>query len=307
MKKGLSYIILALVLATCIMQEAAAQKAMAGVDRNKIVIGEQVNLVLAVENAASLSAWFDLPDSINHIEVVERQKIDTIRIGNIVNYKQAITITSFDSGRWELPALKLPGTTAATPPITIDVLPVDVSHMQDYHDVKEIEEVQVKTPWYIIAAIVLVTLLSIIFIYWLYKKKKQQVIIKPVLKQNQTPLQWALAELDKLQQQQLYLHKEVKQHYSRITDIARSFFHLQLQHPALYETTDEWMVRLQYVPVDSQAKLSFFQLLRLAETVKFAKYIPPVEENERAVDTAKQIINHVADAEANTAFQPRIS
>ncbi len=268
-------------------------------------MGEQVKLILAVENARSLNGWFSIPDSINHIEVVERQKIDTINIGNIVNYRQVITITSFDSGRWELPPLTVPGLKGATPPITLEVMPVDVRHMQDYHDVKEIEEVQVGTPWYIIAALILLALVSLALIYYFYKKKKNQVIVKPVLKGNQTPLDWALLELDKLQQQQLYLHKQVKQHYIKVTDIARSYFHLQLAHPSLQETTDEWMVRLQPVAAEPSSKTAFFQLLRMAETVKFARYIPPVEENERAVEITKQYIQQVAAAQAHAAYQPK--
>lgn len=278
---------------------------MAGVDRNKIVIGEQIKLVLAVENGHQLTSWFQVPDSINHIEVVERKKIDTIRIGNIVNYAQEIIITSFDSGRWQLPAFSISGVAQATQPIAIDVLPVDVSHMQDYHDVKEIEEVTVKTPWYIIAAIILAVLIALALIYWLYKKKRAQEIVKPVLQPSQTPSEWALAELDKLQQQQLYLHKQVKPHYSRLTEIARSFFHLQLHQPALHQTMDEWMIRLQTVSADQQVKTSFFQLLRLAEAVKFAKYQPPHDENEKSVEIARQMIVNVSAAEAHAAYQPK--
>lgn len=278
---------------------------MAGIDRNKIVIGEQIQLVLAVENAGSLSGWFNIPDSINHIEVVERQKIDTIKIGNIVNYSQRIIITSFDSGRWQIPALRIAGLSKSTQPMVIDVLPVDVSHMQDYHEIKDIIEVEAATPWIIIAALALLTLLAIVVIYYLYKNKKTQTVAAPVLKGNQTPLEWALAELDKLQQQQLYLHQQVKQHYSSLTDIARSYFFLQMQHTSLHSTTDEWMVQLQSVPADADVKTAFFQLLRLADTVKFAKYIPPSYENEKSVDVTRQLITNVAAANAHAAYQPK--
>ncbi len=278
---------------------------MAGVDRNKIVIGEQIQLVLAIENAGSIPGWFNLPDSSNHIEVVERQKIDTIKIGNIVNYSQKITITSFDSGQWQIPALSIAGVAKTTQPIVIDVLPVDVSHMQDYNEIKDIVEVELSTPWIIIAALALLTVLALAIIYFMYQRKQRRVVVAPVLKGKQTPLEWALAELDKLQQQQLYLHKQVKQHYSTLTDIARSYFFLQLQHASLHQTTDEWMVSLQSVRADTEVKTSFFQLLRLAETVKFAKYIPPAEENEKSVDVARQIITNVGAAEAHAAYQPK--
>jgi hypothetical protein len=304
-QRKLHIVYLLFILASLFIETVHAQNVLAGVDRNKIVIGEQIKLVVAVENANSIRGWFNLPDSANHIEVVERKEIDTINIGNIVNYRQEIIITSFDSGRWQIPPITIEGAARSTQPITIDVLPVDVSHMQDYHDVKDIEQVELRTPWYIYAALIIVLLASVAIIYWLYKKKKTQVVAPPVIKGSQTPFQWALQELSQLQEQQLYLHKQVKQHYSRITDIARSFFYMQLQHPSLHSTTDEWMVHLQSVPADQQLKTSFLQMLRLAETVKFAKYVPPHEDSEVAITTTRDFIKNVAAAEANAAYQPK--
>ncbi len=305
MKHHILYHILPLVIAFGICSTGWSQTIMAGIDRNKIVIGEQVQLVVAVENGKGISGWINLPDSINHIEVVARQKIDTIKIANIINYRQVITITSFDSGQWQIPPLSVNGISKSTPPITIDVLPVDVSHLDDYHDIKDIIEVQVGTSWMVIAAIALLTLLSIIIIYWLYKKKRKVVTRAPVLTGTQTPLDWAMDELDKLQQQQLYVQRQEKKHYSKLVDIARSYFHVQLHHQSLHLTTEEWMLQLQSVDADNEIKISFFQLLRLADTVKFAKYIPPAAENDKSVEVARNFIKNVASANAHAAYQPK--
>ena len=305
MKHGRLYTTLVAIIALLFVQiQSRGQTPAAGIDRNKIVIGEQIQLVLAVENAGSLTSWFQLPDSINHFEIVERQKIDTIKIGNIVNYSQVIIITSFDSGRWQIPALNLNGVARTTQPITIDVLPVDVSQMQDYHDIKDIIEVQVETSWIIIAALALLTLISLVIIYWLYKRKKPQTIAAPLLKGKQTPLEWAIDELNKLQQQQLYLNNQVKQHYSHLTDIARSFFVMELKHTSRHQTTEEMMMQLQPVAVSSEVKTTFFQFLRMADSVKFAKYIPAVQESERAIDVIKQMITNVAAGNVHAAYQP---
>ena len=287
---------------TCIY----SQIVQAQVDRDKILIGEQIKLKLTVQTPRPLSTWFRFPDSLNHFLVTGRSKIDTVRGGKLLNYNQTISITSFDSGRWEFPSLSIASIQQSTPPIAIDVLPVDVSKLMDYHDIKEIEEVKQENNTLIIAIIATLTLLSLALTYLLIRKKKQQYIQARAAKGNLTPLQWALVELDKLQQQGLYNKSQVKKHFSELTNISRKFFHLELHQPTLHQTTDELMVKLQSLPVDTDAKISFIQLLRLADTVKFAKYLPPVDESERSIETAKHMLHNVAQLQLNThaKYQP---
>ena len=69
---------------------------------------------------------------------------------------------------------------------------------------------------------------------------------------------------------------------------------MQLHHKSLQQTTDEWMVNLHALPVNQDTKTSFLQLLRLADTVKFAKYQPPAFENEQSIPVALQMVERVA-------------
>ena len=266
-------------------------------DRDKILLGEQIKVLLKSDNLNGITNWFAFPDTINHLEVVERSKIDTIEIAGTQNYQQTITITSFDSGQWQIPSLQLVAANNVkytTLPITIEVIPVDVSQMQDYHDIKEIVEVEQKNSRLIIIIIAAITLISIGLIYWLMKKKKAVVVQAPKLTGNLSPVQWALQELDKLQAENLPAKNAVKQHYQQLTNIARQYFYLQLNHQSLHQTTAEWMLDLQAISVRQDAKTSFLQLLRLADTVKFAKYLPPAEENDQSIITARQMVEQVA-------------
>ncbi|MEJ7682638.1 MAG: hypothetical protein WKG06_33230 [Segetibacter sp.] len=193
-------------------------------NRDRIFIGEEIKLKLSVEQGRAGITWFSFPDSLNHIEIVKRSKIDTVLNGNYTNYYQTILITSFDSGRWEFPPLSLPGIRRSTLPISIDVLPVDVSKMQDYNDIKDIEEVKPENNGLITVIIAIITLLSIAAIYWLLIKKKKAVQANTVLKGKLSPLEWAMAELNKLNRQNLSAPGEVKKYYSELTNISRTFF-----------------------------------------------------------------------------------
>jgi len=285
-----------------------AQVVKAQVNRDKILIGEQIKLKLTLQSERRIPTWFQFPDSINHLLIVNRTKIDTVLNGRFTNYYQTLTITCFDSGRWEFPSLAVAEINKATNPIMIDVMPVDVSKLQDYHDIKEIEEVKQENNKTIIAIIAAITLLSLAVIHWVIRKKKKISVQAPVLKNNLTPLQWAMAELDKLQQQKLYNNGQVKKHYSELTNISRNFFYLQMHQPSLHQTTDEWMMSLQSLPVKSESKTSFIQLLRLADAVKFAKYVPPMDENETSVETTRTMLHDVAQMRQNahSKFQPQL-
>lgn len=284
---------LTLMVLLSVTAELFSQTTKAGVDRNKIFIGEQIKLKLAVEGGRAGMKWFSFPDSLNHFEIIKRDKIDTVLNGKFTNYYQVITITSFDSGRWEFPSLFMPGISQPTPPIAIDVMPVDVSQMEDYNDIKDIIEVTADTNWWIIGIIALITLLSLVMIYWLFSRKRKVLVLKKTLNGKQTPLEWALAELNKLKDQSLQTPAEVKKYYSGLTDISRTFFFMQLQQHSVQQTTDEWMATLHPLTVDADTKTAFFQVLRLADTVKFARYLPHVRDNETSIEVVKTMLQKV--------------
>lgn len=285
----------------------SAQTVKVAANRNKIFIGEQVKLKFSIEKGKAGINWFQFPDSINHFEIVEKSKIDTVLNGSYTNYYQTISITSFDSGLWEFPSLSLAGINQATNPISINVLPVDVSKMQDYNEIKDIEEVKPENNWLIVGILAAITLISIIVIYWLLKKKKAAVS-KPLLKGNLTPLEWALAELNKLNAKNIQTPVEIKRYYSELTNISRTFFSMQLQQHSLQQTTDEWMVNLQPLPVANEIKTAFFQFLRLADTVKFAKYLPPARENEISAEAIKLMLQKVSllQSDLHSNYQPKL-
>lgn len=283
---------------------SSAQTISAGVDREKIRIGEKILLTIKVEDVKpnSINSWLNFPDTVNHFEVVERGKIDTIKVDGTVNYQQIINITSFDSGRWQIPALSLPvanGTVLKTNSIEIDILPVDVSHLKDYNDVKEIVEVEGENSKLLIILLIIATLIALAIVIWLTRNKKK-LVQAPKVVDNRLPLEWAIAELNKLRDENLPSQGLVKQFYQRFTDISRQYFYRQLNHSAIHQTTDEWMLALQDLPIDNQAKTPFFQSIRLADTVKFAKYLPPQNEHENSLLSAVEIFKSVAAWKAST-------
>ena len=118
-------------------------------------------------------------DSIPHFEILERKKIDTVDDREGIKLSQNLTLTSFDSGHWAIPSFELP----ADKPMYTDSIPVDVGFSpfdpnQDYHDIKDVIDVQVKEKkeetwyWYAAASALLIAAI----IYFLVRKRKNLLL-----------------------------------------------------------------------------------------------------------------------------------
>src|SRR5262249_2817896 len=91
----------------------------AAVDKNSILIGERLNLTLEADIPENEPIRFFVIDTIPHFELT-KHKIDTTNTSEGTLLKQVISLTSFDSGRWVIPAFSL-GENFSTDSIAIDV------------------------------------------------------------------------------------------------------------------------------------------------------------------------------------------
>jgi len=165
--------------------ETIIANAKVSVNRSRILLGEQIELTLRLEILQGTQSvqWPQLPDSLNHFEVLKRTPLDSIRSGNNLTYTQTLTLTSFDSGHWVLPSVSF---IAGKKSVRTDSLAIDVTNVvlkgKDYNDIKEIIEVaEPGFDWkkwlpYIIGTVLVVALL----LYWLSNRKKKPVVEKQV-------------------------------------------------------------------------------------------------------------------------------
>ena len=284
---------------------AYTQSASSTIDRNKILLGEQVNLQLKAEDINTrmffLQDWFNIPDSISYIQVVKRGAIDTVDVGGVTTFTQMLTITSFDSGKWKLGPLQLimqdrttgNQTVLQTDSVVLEVLPVDVSNMQNYHDVKDILDVEVKPNYWLYVAIAASAIVLIILIWLMVKGSKKKKVDLPKPAYKGTPLEHALQQIKELEGEDLPAKQQVKLFYTRLSEILRNYFNDRFNVHSSHATSDELMVLLSVYLQDEKYRTEFYQLLRLSDAVKFAKYIPSTEQNEKAVKTAIETLQHV--------------
>ncbi len=291
---------LALLLCLVVSNNTQAQKLSASLDRDKILLGEQVTLTIKAEDINPLSAtlvtWANLPDTGNHIEVVKREATDSAMISGLNTYVQKITITSFDSGKWQLPDISI--TLADKPtgksvilhsaPVTLEVLPVDVSSLKDYHPIKDILEVNARNNTWLIIVLIAGGLLLILALWWfLFRKKKPKAAVtKP--KDPQTNYQQAIEALKELENSNV----PANIFYLQLDKIYRTYLDAELNIHTLQSTTDEVMMHTKDVISDTGIRTDFFQLARLISAVKFAKYLPP-KDDANAINTVRKTIDFI--------------
>lgn len=264
----------------------------ASADRSDILIGEPIRLQLeAVIPLNTPSKWFPI-DTIPHFEFIERGKIDTVTKADHIQFKQVVTVTSFDSGSWVIPSLPLEINDKF---YLTDSLPVSVSFSafnpsQDYHDIKDILDVDPAERNYITWIIGILTLLAFLALaYYLYRRRKPQQVTAPP-PPLLSPIEEALKLLEQLKAENLPEKGEVKLYYTRLTDILRSFITRKLQVTTQQKTSEELILHLKRHELPQDQFLRLAQALRMSDAVKFAKYVPPMSDNNNNFDEIKNSI-----------------
>ncbi|MFD2526649.1 hypothetical protein ACFSQD_12590 [Flavihumibacter stibioxidans] len=267
----------------------------ASVSKDRILIGEPIVLKLEAEiPKSSETGWFKV-DSIEHFDYLKQPVKDTQINVNAIIFKELFTITSFDSGSWTIPrySITINNNRYLTDSIRIDVgySPADPS--QPYHDIRDIVEVPETEQLYINYIIAVVTLLAIAALIWLLRRKRKTAGESPVQTGPRlTPYERATAELASLKASGLPAAGQLKQFYTRLNDILRTYFREQ-QLVTSPDASNEQLVVGVKSRLDNESVYRLAQSLRLADAVKFARYEPGVNEHEQVFNDIKESIENI--------------
>ena len=298
LKRKLQHIIPCFFLLVFCNEWGSAQPVVkAMVNRTTIRTGEPVTIKLSAlwPGKSGFTNGFIIPDSIPHFDIWEQQQPTAVKDG----IEQLLTLTSYDSGQFTIPAFKLTtptittGNDIATENILIDVKPVNVDSLKDYHDIKDIIDVPPIEQWPYILGIAIATLLASIGLYFLLKK--MGVGKKPTRRNFENglnPFAFAMAEFDKLELDSQQSTINPKLYFTRLTDIYRTYLNDAHQFQSHQQTGGELI--LQARPMLQEAVFfQFANAVRLSDAAKFAKYDPPKTEWISSINIIKQTITEM--------------
>jgi hypothetical protein len=309
MRRLLHTVFLLLFFQTVVAQTQPRVDANAALQQNTIRIGEQIKLKLSVRyregSKKTVIVWPQLKDTLTAgVEIISQDSIHTdLRDRTSVLYEQwrNITITAFNEGTYSIPAkiFLVDNVQYATPPLILTVTTVPVDTTQPIKDIKEIYDVpppilkEKKSwfNWWMAAAAGALLLAAGIFVWLTLRKKAEPIEQKTNNPGGLQPHERVLEELTVLASRRLWEQPgELKNHYSRLTEILRSWSVERYRIGALEMTTGEILQHLRYKQVDETAVMLLRDVLLSADAVKFAKYIPPAEDNERCIRTAMEFV-----------------
>lgn len=264
-----------------------AQEVRFSFDKKTILLGEPLKMTIdAVIGTGQNGDLFSI-DTLPHFEVLDQGKIDTSMADGALRLKQVVTITSWDSGTWQLPAVIRNG--QAEQPVNIEVTytsPWDPK--QPYHDIKGI--VPVEKPgrstwwWYVIGLAVLIALFLLFFPEGKKDKNAVQLDTKAYTK--------AMQALEKLQKDGT-VNVNVKQYYTELINIFRTYLKSGKGIQSFSKTTDDLSIQLQSLKMPQADYTNLVQTLRLSDLVKFAQYKPEGQINIDSFNTIKESINTI--------------
>jgi hypothetical protein len=281
MRIKVQYIITCLLLAASLTGYGQVS-AKASVDRDKILLGEHIQLTLQVYSPLGETvSWFAL-DTIPRFEFISRGKIDTTEGVDGKKWEQVLTITSFDSGSISIPPLAL---TIGNNAYYTDSIPIEISYTafnpaDDYRDIKEIEEVFNPFAKYIPWIITILAVISIGGIVWFLKKKKLAPLEKKAVFSSLSPYEEAMKALGELQKKDVSTLAGTKSYYTEMNDILRVFILRKLNISSLEKTNEELILQLREMGFNKDTFSRLAQALRMSDFVKFAKYQPTEADNK---------------------------
>jgi hypothetical protein len=281
------------------------------------LFGQKVGLSARTDSANyRIGDWIDL-----HVDGTVAADVDTIapvvtkdsigsfavlhveRDANKPSWK--LTLMTIDSGNVFIPPVafdyRVKGDTtvqtAFTNPINLNISGIAVDPKGDIKDIKA----PVSAPWqlqdFIPYLIALVLLGGAGYGYYYYRRKQKQKLATYVPpKPKIAPHTAALFALRELEDKKLWQNGKVKEYYSEVTGIVRTFFEGRWNFIALELTTDEILEHTKKYPESETVWKEMQTFFVTADLVKFAKYVPAPEDNESELRLAYEIVRAMTPA-----------
>ncbi|HLX11917.1 MAG TPA: hypothetical protein VKS81_03810 [Bacteroidota bacterium] len=271
----------------------------AKVDSNNILVGDPLKIHFIVEHPVNVTvAWPAIADSLQGIQIVRQDTIRKVQTGASITESLDVTITGYDSGSFVIPPLPFSSLakgdstvhSAETSAIPVFVHGIAVDTSKDIKDIKPPFSLGITfaemLPYLIAAAVI--GLLVWLFYYIGKRRSRGESIIPEAPKRPAHEI--ALDALRSLDAEHVWQRGMVKQYYSQLTDVLRTYIEGRFGVLAMEMTTDEIMDSKSIGGLTRETKDPLRELLMRADFVKFAKFQPTSQENEAGMTAAVRFV-----------------
>lgn len=280
----------------------------ASIAPTNIMIGDQP--VLTIKVTKDVSQQIGLPEFkdklTDNVEIIYQAKIDTIREENsrVMTLIRNYVITTFDAGDYRLDSFpivhfinenRVDTIYSNAVNFKVNTYQIDTT-TQVIYDIKapidaplilsEIDE-------YIYLGLFILLLAAVLTYIIVKLRKKEALFAKPKI----PPHILAVNELNKIRELALWQNGKHKEYYTMLTDTVREYLEGRFGVGAMEMTTEEIMAAIKDDPINQKEKDNLYELLSLADLVKFAKFVPSIDDNEQSFNRAFDFVDSTKGAE----------
>ena len=275
-----TYKIISLLVLVLFIHQGYGQEVRASIDRDSLLIGEQIELQLSASADPEALILFPEGQTFYPLEVVNESAIDTLSKRPQLSLRKTYKITQFDAGDYLIAPQQI---TINRNPYTTEVIPVRINDVvvdttaQGLYDIKPLgqkaPEPQNYWPYVLITALIAIGLL----VYFKRSREKKRVI---------SPFEEAIRSIDRLKQIEVV---EAASIYYSATSIFKTYLHRRLSLSTEQRTSKELIGLLDslgqnepYYQQTKEQQTGLKELLNRAELYKFAKQ--SVTDEQRSAD-----------------------
>jgi len=312
MKKQYLYILL-LVLSVPVTLKSQDVSVTATFDTTSILIGDQINFSVTVEQPSDIKLAVPVFSDtlVKNIEILSGPLKDTSLIqGNRLKITERYLITSFDSGYYRVKPVyaelndnnglkRFFSDYSVLEVHRVRLTPPDTS--AKIFDIKGPYRAPLTLgeilPWLLVVLIISAITWLIIRLVKLNRKSRGEKTA-PVLIEPAHVI--AFRELEKLKSEQLWQRGEIKKYYTRLTEIVRQYLENRFNVYSMEMTTSETLQALVMTGFKRDEQYNRLKsVLTAADLVKFAKYKPDPDENEKCFSDSWEFVSGTKAAEPN--------
>jgi hypothetical protein len=273
---------------------------------DSILIGEKIALDIRVKSDERLNSVFILDEGLfpPAIELLSKASDSTLRNDeNVYSFRYEGIV--FDTGTFRINPVQVllnrsgSRDTLFSPELFLDVHYPEVDTSAAIRDIKSpvntpLTLAEIREEMYIGLGVLLLILIGIMVFRYFRKRKsdelREKVYIPPHVK--------ALSGLDKLKKEKGWQKGQVKEYYSDLSDIMRTYLEERYGFPAMESITQEILEQFAPYGYDDDFLMETLEkMLSMSDLVKFAKEDPGPMENETHLNNAYIFVEKTKEKE----------
>jgi hypothetical protein len=300
----LRFCILAILLGTAVSPSEAAVSVRASVDSSSALVGDVLTYRVLIthdegDSITSPPAGINLHSFVNRdYRRIQSHKLPDGRWQEGAVYR----IAAFKPGTYIIPPLPVAWKDRAgvireaiTNPLTIEIKSLGVAKTDSLRGIKSaaiVPPVVETWVWVLFGSFAVIATGLIIILVWMQKRARERQEGPPV-----PVVIDEIAELDKIPVDQLLAEGRLKELYILVSDAMRRYIGRRYGIDAMEMTHDELSFAYANLSVDREEAALVLSFLSRCDFVKFAKFVPPDEENTTLIERAKDIVHHTQHPE----------